>query len=130
MKSNLSAATAGSVLSCPPFGGSVLATLLAAGMTLGLCGCKKHAPPPPPPPVVVVSEVAAVNAPASAEFIGQLDSPQNVQVRARVEGFVGKILFTDGTEVKEGDPLFKIDDQPYQETLAAANGSLAEARVG
>ncbi len=112
-----------------PVGGPGLVTLLAVSMTLGLCGCTKHAPPPPPPPVVLVAETAAVNAPASAEFIGQLDSPQNVQVRARVEGFVGKIIFTDGTEVKEGDPLFKLDDQPYQETLAAANGQLAEAKA-
>lgn len=129
MKSNLPAATAGSILSCPPFGGSVLATALVMGVALGLCGCKKSAPPPPPPPVVLVAEIAAVNAPASAEFIGQLDSPQTVQVRARVEAFVQKIIFTDGTEVKEGDPLFKLDDQPYQETLAAANGSLAEAKA-
>lgn len=91
-------------------------------------GCKK-APPPPPPPVVQVLELTAENAPTSAEFIGQLDSPQNVEVRARVEAFVDKILFTEGTEVKEGDALFKLDDKPYQERLAAANGMLAEAKA-
>ena len=69
------------------------------------------------------------NAPASTEFIGQLDSPQNVEIRARVEAFVDKMLFTEGTEVKEGDPLFKLDDRPYQERLAAANGALAEAKA-
>jgi membrane fusion protein (multidrug efflux system) len=73
--------------------------------------------------------ITATNAPASVEFIGQLDSPQNVEVRARVEAFVDKILFTEGTEVKEGDPLFKLDDKPIQERLAAANGSLAEAKA-
>jgi membrane fusion protein, multidrug efflux system len=78
---------------------------------------------------VQVMTIAVTNAPASAEFIGQLDSPQNVEVRARVEAFVGKIIFTEGTEVKEGDPLFKLDDAPYQERLAAANGSLAEAKA-
>jgi membrane fusion protein, multidrug efflux system len=103
------------------------ALLLAAGLTL--CGCKKAAPPQMPPPVVQVVTLTAENAPASAEFIGQLDSPQNVEVRARVEGFVDKILFAEGTEVKEGDPLFKLDDAPYQEQLAAANGQLAEARA-
>jgi membrane fusion protein (multidrug efflux system) len=74
-------------------------------------------------------EVVAENAPASAEFIGQLDSPQNVEVRARVEAFVSKIIFQEGTEVKEGDPLFKLDDAPYTERLAAANGMLAEANA-
>src|SRR6266446_5786236 len=77
--------------------------------------CKKEALAPPPPPVVQVGEVVATNAPASVEFIGQLDSPQNVEVRARVEAFVDKMLFTEGTEVKEGQPLFKLDDKPYQE---------------
>jgi len=105
-----------------------LLALLAAGLTITATSCKKAAPAAPPPTVVVM-DVAATNAPASAEFIGQLDSPQNVEVRARVEAFVDKIIFTEGTEVKEGDPLFKLDDKPLQEKLAAANGSLAEARA-
>src|SRR5690242_1016688 len=104
--------------------------LLAAVMALSLVsGCKKEAPPPPPPPIVQVMEIKAANAPNSVEFIGQLDSPENVEVRARVEAFVDKMLFTEGTEVKEGDPLFKLDDKPYMERLAAANGSLAEAKA-
>jgi hypothetical protein len=41
----------------------------------------------------------ATNAPAASEIIGQLDSPQNVEIRARVEAFVDKMLFTEGTEV-------------------------------
>jgi membrane fusion protein, multidrug efflux system len=103
--------------------------LLAAGVALSLCGCKPAAPPSLPPPVVQVMDITATDAPASIEFIGQLDSPQNVEIRARVEGFVDKVLFTEGTEVKEGDPLFKLDDRPYQERLAAANGSLAQAKA-
>src|SRR5262245_31507547 len=103
--------------------------LLAAALAVGLAGCKKAPPPAPPPPVVQVMDVVAANAPASAEFIGQLDSPQNVDVRARVEAFVDKMLFTEGTEVKEGDQLFQLDDKPYKERLAAANGMLAEAKA-
>ena len=93
------------------------------------CGCKKAPPPAATAPVVQVTEIVATNAPASAEFIGQLDSPQNVEVRARVEAFVDKTLFTEGTEVKEGDPLFKLDDKPFKERLAAANGALAESEA-
>jgi len=106
----------------------LLPTLVFA-VAITLCGCKKAQSPPPPPPVVEVMEITATNAPASVEFIGQLDSPQNVEVRARVEAFVDKVLFTEGTEVKEGDPLFKLDDKPIQERLAAANGRLAEAEA-
>jgi len=92
-------------------------------------GCRKATPPAAPPPTVEVFQVTATNAPAVAEIIGKLDSPQNVEVRARVEAFVDKMLFTEGTEVKGGDPLFKLDDKPFQERLAAAKGQLAEAKA-
>jgi RND family efflux transporter MFP subunit len=65
----------------------------------------------------------------ATEIIGQLDSPQNVEVRARVEAFVDSVDFTEGTFVKEGTLLFKLDKKPFQERLAAANGSLAEAKA-
>jgi membrane fusion protein (multidrug efflux system) len=65
----------------------------------------------------------------STTFIGQLDSPQNVELRARVESFLEKILFTEGSEVKAGDPLFELDKKPYEEKLAAAKGALAEAKA-
>jgi len=83
-----------------------------------------------PPPVVQVAEVWTTNVPLTIEFIGQLDSPQNVEVRARVEAFVDEVQFTEGTEVKVGAPLFLLDQKPFLEKLAAANGSLAEAKAG
>lgn len=107
----------------------VLSMVLVAASVSFLPGCKKAAPAAPPPPVVEVMEIKTTNAPASVEFIGQLDSPQNVDVRARVEAFVDKMLFTEGTEVKEGEPLFKLDDKPFQEQLAFAKGMLAEAKA-
>jgi membrane fusion protein (multidrug efflux system) len=106
-----------------------LSMLLGAALLGCLSGCKKAAPAALPPPVVEVIEIKATNAPSSVEFIGQLDSPQNVEVRARVEAFVDKMLFTEGTEVKEGQPLFKLDDKPFQEQLAFAKGMLAEAKA-
>src|SRR5262245_3239780 len=102
---------------------------LATAMALSTSGCKKEAPPPPPPPVVQVMDVVSTNAPMHTEIIGQLDSPQNVEIRARVEAFVEKMLFTEGTEVKEGDPLFLLDKRPFEERLAAANGMLDEAKA-
>jgi membrane fusion protein (multidrug efflux system) len=102
---------------------------LAASLALGISGCKKEAPPPPPAPTVQVAEITLTNLPLAIEFIGQLDSPQNVEVRARVEAFVDNVLFTEGTEVKEGDPLFALDKKPFEEKLAAASGMLAEAKA-
>ncbi|MGZ5569055.1 MAG: efflux RND transporter periplasmic adaptor subunit, partial [Limisphaerales bacterium] len=63
------------------------------------------------------------------EIIGQLDSPQNVEIRARVESFVDKMLFTEGSEVHEGDRLFLLDEKPFKERLAAAKGGLAQAKA-
>jgi membrane fusion protein (multidrug efflux system) len=105
-----------------------LLALLAAAAAI-TTSCKKTEPAPPPPPVVQVMDVTATNVPMSTEFIGQLDSPQNVEVRARVEAFVDKVLFIEGSEVKEGDPLFALDKKPFEEKLAAANGMLAESKA-
>ena len=94
-----------------------------------LCACKKPETIAPPPPIVEVMEITTSEVPLTATLIGQLDSPQNVEVRARVEGFVDKMLFTEGIEVKAGDILFELDKKPFIERLAAANGALAEAHA-
>jgi membrane fusion protein (multidrug efflux system) len=103
--------------------------LLGVVVALIVPGCKKPAPAALPPPVVKVMDIAASAAELHTEIIGQLDSPQNVEIRARVEAFVDKVLFIEGTEVKEGDPLFALDKKPFLERLAAANGMMAEARA-
>ncbi len=101
--------------------GVIAATLLAA--------CEKPATPEPPLPVVSLLEVRNSSIPHTGILIGQLDSPQNVEVRARVEAFVEAIAFTEGGKVKQGDLLFKLDRRPFVEKLAVANASLAEAMV-
>ena len=103
--------------------------IIALASVAVLCGCKKPAAVALPPPVVEVMEISTSEVPLSSTLIGQLDSPQNVEVRARVEGFVDQMLFTEGVEVKEGDLLFQLDKKPFLEKLAAATGSLAEARA-
>ena len=82
-----------------------------------------------PPPVVQVIEVAKKKVTRSTTFVGQLDSPENVEVRARVESFIDKMHFKEGDEVKAGDPLFDLDKRPNEEKLAAAKGQLAEAQA-
>ncbi|HRY49427.1 MAG TPA: efflux RND transporter periplasmic adaptor subunit [Candidatus Paceibacterota bacterium] len=107
----------------------MLAGLIAASMMF-VTSCKQQSGPvAPPPPFVVVVEITPTNVPLHTEFIGQLDSPQNVEIRARVEGFVDQMLFIEGTNVNAGDLLFKLDDKPYQERLKAAKGMLGEAQA-
>lgn len=79
--------------------------------------------------MVGILTIAPTNVTLSAEFIGQLDSPQNVEVRARVEAFVKDILFVEGTIVKADAPLFQLDPDPLLQRLAAAEGLLAEAKA-
>lgn len=107
-------------------GWPILTAVLAGAC---LCACKKPGAAPPPPPTVEVMEITSSEVPLSTTLIGQLDSPQNVEVRARIEGFVDRILFTEGTEVKQGAPLFELDKKPFLERLAAANGALAQAEA-
>ena len=94
-----------------------------------LAACKKPEVPAPPPPIVEVIDLTTSEVPLSSTLIGHLDSPQNVEVRARVEGFVDKIPFIEGVEVKEGALLFELDKKPFLERLAAAKGALAEAEA-
>src|SRR5262249_43119119 len=101
-------------------GAAPLVAYLATVIAMGLTACKKERASALPPPLVQVADVIATNVPRSTEIIGQLDSPQNVEVRARVEAFVDKLLFVEGTEVQEGAPLFLLDKKPFEERLAAA----------
>ena len=114
------------------FSGSIFFTMhivIYPVMALLCASCGKKDPPAPPPPVVEVMETKPTSVPINTEIMGQLDSPQNVEVRARVEGFVENIRFVEGTEVKQGDLLFELDNKPFLERLAAAHGGLAEAKA-
>jgi len=104
------------------------------GIMLGLfglivTGCDKPPAVAPPPPIVEILEITTSEVPLTTTLIGQLDSPQNVEIRARVEGFMDQMPFTEGLEVKQGDLLFALDKKPFLERLAAANGMLAEAEA-
>ena len=100
--------------------------LAAIAATL-VASCEKPATPEPPLPVVRLMEIQNSTIPLTGTLIGQLDSPQNVEVRARVEAYVEEIAFTEGGKVKQGDLLFKLDRRPFVEKLAVAKASLAEA---
>lgn len=119
---------------CGISAGAPAAELLARALLLLLAlvpvGCRKEpAAAPKVPPVVQVLTVEKVDVERSTTFIGQLDSPQNVDVRARVESFLDTMLFKEGSEVKAGDPLFELVKAPFEERLAAAKAALAEANA-
>lgn len=84
----------------------VLPAVIAA-----VLGCQKSGNEPVsfPPPKVDVAEVLDRKVPLFNEFIGQTEAIATVEVRARVEGIVEKIDFTEGSQVHEGDLLFQLE---------------------
>ena len=101
----------------------VIAVLLLAG-----CGKKEEAAAPPPPPVTVANPTKKVTTDWD-EFTGRFDAVEQVQVRARVTGFVTKVAFTDGAVVKTGDLLYEIDPRQYQAAAEQAQGQLDDAKA-
>ena len=99
------------------------ALIVAAAATLG-CG-EKPAPPAPPPPPVKVATVLQKDVPIYLEAIGQTRGSTEIEVRARVGGFIQTINFAEGTAVRKGQLLYTIDPSPFEATLAQAKGALA-----
>jgi membrane fusion protein, multidrug efflux system len=108
----------------------VFASALSAG-ALFLAGCGKEAPKAPPrgPVEVTTVTVAARDTPVAVEFVGQTQSSREVEIRARVDGFLEKRLYTEGAMVKAGQPLFQIDGKPFEAALQSARGSLAQQQA-
>lgn len=82
-----------------------------------------------PPTVVTVVEVKPENTPATFEFTGKTASSRQVDINARVEGFLDKIAYTEGSLVKAGQLLFQLDPKPFQASLASAQASLAQQQA-
>ena len=82
-----------------------------------------------PPPEVDVITVGAASATVTQDLPGRLQAVRTAQVRARVEGVVEKRLFTEGTDIAAGTPLFQIDARTYQAQAAAADADLAAAKA-
>src|SRR6266704_1903785 len=92
-------------------------SLATFALTFGLLvgGCGKPVPKTaPPPPVVSVVQPIEREVVEWDEYIGRLEAPETVEIRARVSGYLDKVHFKEGKEVKKGDLLFTIDPRPYQ----------------
>jgi membrane fusion protein (multidrug efflux system) len=83
----------------------------------------------PPPAEVDVITVAAGSATITQDLPGRLLAYRTAQVRARVEGVVEQRLFTEGSDIKAGAPLFRIDARSFQAQVAAAEADLAATRA-
>ena len=111
--------------------GLVAALGLIAAAALGLAGCSKGDPPSfqRPPAPVTVADAVVKDVPVYLDELGKCVAREVVTVQPQVSGRITQILFTDGAEVRPGDPLFTIDPRPYQAQLDAADAALAQAKA-
>ncbi len=104
---------------------------VALALPLAACGPKPDAAAPaaPPPPEVGVVTASPAAVGVVTELPGRTEASRVAQVRARAAGIVQRRLFNEGSDVKAGQALFRIDDAPYRATLAAAQATLARAEA-
>ncbi len=97
---------------------------------LALAGCdeKAQSQAVAPPPVTVAQPVKRTVTDWD-EFTGRFEAIEEVQVRARVGGFVNSVEFKDGAIVHAGDLLYIIDPRPFEAIVLQAEGQLADARA-
>ena len=106
-------------------------TMMILGLSLSACEKKPKEAPPPPPPEVTVLTVVEKDTPLSFEFVGKTVSSRKVEIRSRVEGFLEKRLYKEGSRVEVGQPMFQMDAKPFEADVLAAKAGLAqqEARL-
>jgi multidrug efflux system membrane fusion protein len=99
-------------------------------MTLG-AGCNEKHPDAvaTPPPAVLVGQPVERMVTDYQVFTARTQDVQSVDIKARVGGFLTKVVVKDGAEVKEGDILFQIDDRPYKAALDQAKAAVSHAKA-
>ena len=94
--------------------------------SLGAAACRKAATPAPPPPEVSVVTVRPTTVEDDVLFTGQVQAFRTVQVRAQVSGVIVARTFTEGTEVRAGDVLYRIDPTTSEADVRSARARLAD----
>ncbi|KRG44261.1 hemolysin D [Stenotrophomonas pictorum JCM 9942] len=103
---------------------------LSLALTLTLAACKGgEAPPPQGPGQVTVVTLKAEPVTLTRELAGRATGYQVAEVRPQVSGIIAKRLFTEGSLVKEGQPLYQLDDAAYRAQANSARAQLARAEA-
>jgi multidrug efflux system membrane fusion protein len=109
----------------------VLALASMIAVVVSACGSSEAAPGAgmPPPPEVSVATVLSKPVHQWDSFNGRVTAVESVELRPRVSGYVQRVAFKEGQEVKKGDLLFVIDPRPYKAALDQATAQLQRARA-
>lgn len=105
--------------------------LLGVALVSALTACSKHEHKAAErgPVEVTVQTIAPRDAPVTFEYVGQTQSSRQVQIVARVAGFLERRLYTEGSLVKAGQVMFQQDARPFQAQVDAAKAALAEQQA-
>jgi membrane fusion protein, multidrug efflux system len=106
-----------------------LIVALSGLLASAAAGCGKKEAPAPPPPDVKVATVLQKDVPIYVEAIGQTRGSTEIEVRARVEGFLESVDYKEGNYVRKGQLLYTIDSRPFEANVAQARGVEAEAEA-
>jgi multidrug efflux system membrane fusion protein len=93
------------------------------------CAQTSAQPAPPAAPSVVVAPAIAREVVEWDEFTGRIEPVRTVEVRPRVSGYVERVSFTEGSLVRAGQELFRIDARPFQAEVDRLRAEVARARV-
>jgi membrane fusion protein, multidrug efflux system len=102
-------------------------TLLS--MLLLQAACKDSEKKAPPPPEVLVADVVQKDVPIVREWVGTLIGDVNAEIRPKVEGYILRQIYTEGSFVNKGQPLFQIDPRQFQAALDQAKGELERQKA-
>jgi membrane fusion protein, multidrug efflux system len=105
-----------------------LATAISIALLTSGCSNQAASQTAPPAPEVSVAQVLVRPVRQWDEFTGRVAAVETVDLRPRVSGYIEKVAYTEGQQVKENDLLFVIDQRPYRAALAHAQAELARAR--
>ncbi|GBE70980.1 acriflavin resistance protein AcrA [Enterobacter sp. KINAN-G] len=113
------------------WGNSPLSALGAMLLSVLLVGCDNSVAQnaAPPAPAVSAADVVVKSISQWDSFNGRIEAVESVQLRPRVSGYIDKVNYTDGQEVKKGELLFTIDDRTYRAALEQAQANLARAKT-
>jgi membrane fusion protein, multidrug efflux system len=100
-----------------------------ASMLVVLGGVLAEAEQPAPPPAVLVQVAELRSMTKQAEFVGRAEALEKVDLRARVQGFLGPRLFKDGDDVKEGQVVFTIDKESFEAAVDQRKAQLVSAQA-
>ena len=112
-----------------PAGGQAVTQIKRLALLLAVGACQKASPAAPPPPEVTVLTVQSQTVPAKFEWVAEAAASKSVEVRAQVSGVVVARPYIEGTDVKKGTVLFRIDPRTYEANYQSAQARVVQARA-